>query len=155
MADTRPVSGHGVDVAVELDPTGAPGQFTTLGRLSSDFTTSLERGVADAHSHDKVVGVKVVSSIIELGEWDLSHWRVYGGDQSQEGVKEHFLSNTIFGVRVTGVSNGAGPGVDEMISSGQLSSYNDSMPVGPDGVRQIECMFQPSDAIIIDGELFD
>lgn len=153
MADTRPVSGHGVDVAVELDPAGAQGTFTTLGRLSADFVAEITRGVADAFSHDKRISVKVVSSLIELGEWDLSHWRVYG-DTSQDGVKDLFLANTITGVRITGVSNGAGPGVDEMIASGQFSSYNDSMPVGPDGIRQIECMFQPSDSIKIDGTIY-
>lgn len=154
MADTRPVSGHGVDVAVELDPAGAQGTFTTLGRLSADFVSTLERGVADAFSHDKTISVKVVSALIELGEWDLSHWRVYG-DTSQDGVKDLFLANTITGVRVRGVSNGAGAGVDEMIASGQFYTYTDNMPVGPDGVRQIECMFQPSDSIIIDGTVYD
>jgi hypothetical protein len=153
MADTRPVSGHGVDVAVELDPVGDQGNFTTLGRLSSDFALNFERGVADAWSHDKGFQVKVVSSLLQGCEWNLSHWRVYG-DTSQDGVKDLFLANTITGVRVTGVSNGAGPGVDEVISSGQFSSYNDSMPVGPDGVRQIECMFQPSDTIKIDGTVY-
>lgn len=153
MADTRPVSGHGVNVAVELDPSGAQGTFTVLGYLSSDFVNEMTRGVANAYAHDKTISNKVVSSIMELGQWDLTHLRVYG-NASQDGVRDLFLANTLTGVRITGVSDGAGPGIDELIASGQFSSYNDNMPVGPDGIRTVECMFEPSDAIKIDGTIY-
>lgn len=143
------ISGHGVQVAVELDPAGAPGVFTTLGEHVGDLSQSWSRGTTESTPHDETIDSHVPDGRFTRDTIDLSVNRIYGATD-QEGILDLFFANTKFGLKVTGTSSGAGAGTDEVIYSGFCTNFNDQSPVR-EGVRTAEITFQPSGPMIVDG----
>lgn len=145
------ISGHGVLVAVELDPAGAPGVFTTLGEHVGDLSQAWARGVTEVTPHSETVDSHVPDGRFTREALDLTVNRIYG-DTAQEGIRDLFFANTKFGLRLVGTSAGAGAGVDEVIYSGFCTQFTDNSPVR-EGARTAEIMFQPSGPMKVDGDI--
>lgn len=141
--------GHGALFAMELDPVGAPGTFTTIGELVGDIAVSLARTSVEVTPHNETIDSYVASAVMRREEWDLSV-NYDPADTTHVQMNEHLYDNVTFGVRFRGPGS-TGP-ADEWIASGFLTSVRQVNPAR-EGVRSLEVNFQPSDAMKIDGVL--
>lgn len=144
-------AGHGAKVYVELDPVGAQGVFTEIPELRGDIPglsgTRDETNITphnddiDSWVHGPIVRNPLAFSI-----------NFVPGNAVHEALRTAWLSSDPE-VRRRGwkfVGAGGGPGDDEVIGSGELSSWEDTSPEGA-GVRSASLSVRLSKAIIVDG----
>lgn len=149
-------SGHGTTIAIELNPAGAQGVFTTVVQLNGDITWGFMRPEEDVTSHNDdidtwVLGVFTrdpltfgVNYIFDDPTHDAS--TVGPGI----GLLGKLRTNDCFGFRVRGPAGL--PGQDEQLASGQVQAFNITSPVRV-GARTAECTIRASGAMLFDGEL--
>lgn len=143
-----PQSGHGALYAVEVDPVGAPGVYSTVPELNGDITTGATRNAIEAPIHNSNSLRRFPSNMIDFGEWAISFNYVYG-DPIHAAMRTHWLTGTIFGARKRGPGGLANS--DEMLASGFISNWQESNPVGTDSLRTVEATFSISSSVIVDG----
>lgn len=143
-------AGHGATIAIELDPSGAPGDFTVVAELNGDITfPELMRPETETTPHQDTIDSWVFG---RLGRGPLTWGVNYIFDNTTHsfasGLYKHLVNNTRFGVRLRGPSGTAGS--DEWIMSGNLTNMTQVAPVR-EGARTAEITYRPSKAMIIDG----
>lgn len=151
-------SGHGTTIAIELDPAGAQGVFTTVAQLNGDITWGFNRPEEDVTGHQDdidtwALGVFTRDPLtfgINYIFDDPTHSASTIG--SDHGLLAKLRTNDCYGFRLRG-PDGA-DGVDEWLASGQTQAFNATSPVRV-GARTAECTIRASGSMFFDGELQD
>lgn len=142
------VAGHGATIAMELDPTGAAGVFTTIAELNGDLTgLGLSRPETDVTPHQDDID-SWVTGVLMREPWTFSVNYVYA-DTTHDALRTAILDKTRHGFRFRGP--GGTTDTDEIIASGEVTSWNETNPVR-EGARTAEVTLRMSKAMIIDGE---
>lgn len=149
-------SGHGTTIAIELDPVGAQGVFTTIAQLNGDIAWGFNRPEEDVTGHESdidtwVLGVFTrdpLSFGVNYIFDDPTHSASTIG--SSIGLLGKLRTNDCFGFRLRGPEGAAGQ--DEWIASGQVQAFNATSPVRV-GARTAETTIRASGPMIFDGEL--
>lgn len=146
------VSGHGATVAVELDPSGSQGVFTTIAELNGDIQEpGLNRPETEVTPHQDTIDSFVMG---RLGRDPVTISVNYiFNDTSHSGLRDHIKDNVFFGVRILGPGAVAGSGTDEIIASGHVQNITITNPVR-EGARTAEITLRLSKAQIVDGVTF-
>lgn len=140
-----PASGHGAEMAIELDP-DVPDDYTTVGRYTGDFGGNFGGSSFDLRSHDRDI-VGYVPGMADPGPWTLSVNYVYG-DATHATLKQRAIDRRRFKVRFRGPGGLAS--IDETIVSGFMESWTRTAPV--DGVQTAEGTFRPDgETYLVDG----
>lgn len=120
-------SGHGTLVAVELDPTGAPGVFTDIAEQGDIGLPEINRNEFDATTQNEDIDSYVLG-VLRRGQFTIPlNW--IPDEQTHDhitGVFDKIITNEYFGVRV------AFPQVTPTlywIMSGQAQSLKPNAPV--------------------------
>lgn len=136
---------HGALYYVQLDPTGSPNTFTMVGGLNDDVTGfSMNRTATETTPHDLNID-EYSFGVPRREEWNLSV-NYDADDVVHEGLRQHSIDGTIFGVKFVGVQG------DWVLASGGITSYTQGNPV-QDGQRMATIGFQPSGPMWVDGVL--
>lgn len=142
-------AGHGALIAIELDPTGSPGTFTTVAELNGDITwPALTRPKSDVTAHQHQIGHNVRGVMMtEDLTWSINYIFDNSTHSFSTGLYKHMVDNATFGVRLRGP--GGTVGTDEWIMSGGLTNITQTSPVR-EGARTADITFAPSGPFIID-----
>lgn len=149
MTDAR--AGHGATIAMEQDPTGAPGVFTTIGELNGDITfPELSRPETDVTPHQDnidswVLGVPTrgpLSGSVNYIFDDPTHDHL-------TGMIKAFQDNEVRGFRIRGPGGSAD--TDEWIASGQFQTVGPITNPVRTGARTANFSIRLSGPMIIDG----
>lgn len=154
---SQAIAGHGALIAMELDPDGAPGVFTTIAELNGDITEpGYNRPETEVTPHQDDIDSWVTG---RLGRDPVTFSVNYIFDDPTHssldtagvgGLQQKIISNKFFGIQFLGPSAGAGPGVDEIIASGFVTNFAATDPVR-EGARTAEVTMRLSKAQIQDG----
>ena len=145
------IAGHGALIAIEQDPVGAPGVFTTVAELNGDITApGISRPVTVVTSHQdnidySVLGVMTREPLTFSVNWlfdDPTHDHL-------TGITSKIGDNERFGLRLRGPGGTAN--TDEWIMSGQISNVGPIVNPVREGARTADVTFVPSGPMIIDG----
>jgi hypothetical protein len=144
-------AGHGATIAIELDPVGAQGVFTTVAQLNGDITVGLSRPEEDVTSHNDDIDTYTLGVLMR----DVLTFGInfIFNDQTHDhltGLIGKLRDNECFGVRYRGPAGA--PASDEWIGSGQVSTFNVTNPVRV-GARTAECGIRLSGPMFFDGDL--
>jgi hypothetical protein len=141
------VSGHGATIAVELDPTGSPGNFTVIAELNGDLTgLGLSRPETEVTPHQDTIDSWVTGSLMRE-PWTFTVNYIYGNN-THEALRDAILGRTRTGFRFRGPDGT--DDTDEIIASGEVTNWNETNPVR-EGARSAEVTLRMSKAMIIDG----
>lgn len=146
-----PTSGHGALYAIEVDPDGAPGVYSTIPEQNSDITTGWTVNAIEAPVHNFNTLRRYPSTMIDPGEWTFS-FNYDPDDPVHAALRTHSLNKKVFGARKRGPGGLAND--DEMLATGFISSWQDTSPVGADSLRTVEVTFSISSSITVDGVEF-
>lgn len=143
-------AGHGTLIAMETDPTGSPGVFTTIAELNGDITPpSLERPETEVTTHQDTIDQWIMG---RLGRGPVTFGINFIFDDNthdhQTGLQSMIINNTIFGLRFRGPGGTAN--TDEIIASGQVQNMVMTNPVRQ-GARTAQVTVRLSKGQIIDG----
>jgi hypothetical protein len=150
---TQAVAGHGALIAVEQDPTGSPGVFTTIGELNGDITwPELSRGETEVTPHQDNIDSWVLG-ILRRGPLSFSVNWIYDEATHDHltGLINAISENEVRGFRLRGPGGAAD--TDEWIASGQVQAITQTAPVR-EGARTSDCTVRFSGPMIIDGVAF-
>lgn len=148
---TLPVAGHATVLAVEVDPAGAPGVFTTLPEVTSSIDWGGTRNKTEITPHGSNVDSHIVSQVQNRDDLTIEisykfantvHAALYG----------FWNANTIFGVMTIG-PEGTAPGTDTIIESGQLTTFKKMGPVR-NGEYKAQLVFRPSGPFKANGVIY-
>lgn len=144
------VAGHGATVAVELDPSGAPGVFTTVAELNGEIQEpGLNRPVSETTPHQDTIDSYVTG---RLGRDPVTFSVNYiFDDASHVALRQKIIDNEFFGIRIWGP--GGSDGSDEIIASGHMTNIRIVNPAR-EGARTAEMTIQLSKAQKVDGTAF-
>lgn len=131
-------SGHGAEMAIEVDPVGDPGVYTVVGALSSDTAPSYSRNAHERIAHNNDIDFHE-QGILRRGELSISVFYDYD-DAVHETLIGHLLAGTFFKLRFRGPGGLAS--TDETIYDGFLTGWSETDPV--DGVRTAAGTYRPS-----------
>ena len=150
---SQAVAGHGATIAVEADPTGAPGVFTTIAELNGDITwPELSRGETDVTPHQDTIDTWVLG-ILRRGLLTFSVNFIFDGATHDHltGLHEAIVLNEVRGYRLRGPAGTiADDGTDEWVASGQVQAIAQVAPVR-EGARTADVSVRFSGAMEIDG----
>lgn len=147
-------AGHGALVAVTLDPTGAPGVFTTIPELFCQIDWGWMHDTGDVTPHNKVIDKHIVSPVLKRDDRTLTLNFIHG-DTVHAKLQEFSLPPlTKIGMRFTAPGETQGSGVDEILESGYIKSFKVGHPLGANA-RKVDIVWRATGACLIDGELFD
>lgn len=144
------VSGHGATIAMELDPSGSPGSFTTIAELNGDIMPpGLNRPETEVTPHQDTIdswvtgrlGREAVTFSVNFIFNDQTH------DHST-GLQSMIINKTRFGLRFLGPSGTTD--TDEIIASGEVTNFQPTAPVR-EGARTADVTVRLSKAQKIDG----
>ena len=124
------VLGHGALIAMELDPAGAPGVFTTVAELSEEITdVTLMRNEVDVTAHNDTIDHWKLSSILRREPFSFGLGFKYDNNTHDHltGLKHKLLNNTLTGFRLRGPSGTTD--TDETIMSGYVQSMSRTFPL--------------------------
>lgn len=142
-------TGHGALIAIEVDPTGAPDVYQTVGDLTSDITQKWTLGGTENTPHNLSASTYEPDAVMELDELSIEVNYRYGNVGAYHmTLRNHFLNKRTFKLRLRGP--GGTTNSDEVIYSGYLSSWQESNP-RKTGSRKATGMFRPSGPFIVDG----
>ena len=153
-ATTLAVAGHGALIAIEQDPTGSPGTFTTIAELNGDITyPELSRPETEVTPHQLnidtwILGVPTRGPLTFSVNWIFDN----ATHDHLTGLTEAFFANETRGIRITGPGSPVSP-ADEWICSGAVQSINQTAPIRT-GVRSSDISIRLSGCQIIDGVEF-
>lgn len=146
-----PQAGHGSLIAIELDPAGAAGVFTTVAQLNGDITwPELGRPASQVTPHQDDID-SYVFGVLTVGTIGFSVNFIYDNTTHdyESGLYSKIINKEDFGMRLRGPSGSSG--VDEWIMSGQITAITQTAPVR-EGARTCDVTFQSSGTIIIEGD---
>lgn len=145
------VAGHGALIAIEKDPTGAQGTFTTLGGLSSDIQEpGVTRPETEITPHNADIdywlpGVRkreAVTFTVNFDYEDATHDHL-------TGLKAKANSGDTFGIRFRGPGWDT-EGENDFIASGFITSMTITNPV-MEGARTADVTMRLSGPMIDNG----
>lgn len=134
-------AGHGALIAMELDPTGAPGTFTTIAELNGDITEpGLSRPETDVTGHNNnidhyIFGVLQREPVTFSLNWIFDHET----HDHETGLKAKIIDNEIFGLRMSGPG-----GTLPVIMSGAVTNISGPMNPVREGARTTDVTFRAS-----------
>ena len=150
---SQAVSGHGVTLGYEQDPSGAAGTFTTVAELQGDISwPELMRESDEATPHNDDIDSYVFSGRLSRGTFDFDVYFVHD-DATHDfstGLPKLQVDGTTFGIRLRGP--GGTDDTDEWIMSGQIESFQPTAP-SPTGARAASFTFRPSGKMKVDGSV--
>lgn len=143
-------AGHGALIAIELDPSGQQGAFTTVAELNGDITwPELNRPETETTPHQDTIDDWVLG---RLGRGPLTFSvNFIFDDQTHDhltGLYSKIIDNELFGVRLRGPGGSAS--TDEWIASGQVQAVTQTSPVR-EGARTADVTIRLRKQQIIDG----
>ncbi len=128
-------AGHGALIAVELDPGGSQGTFTTIGELFTDVNwPTVSHPESDVTPHQLNDDVFVISNkrsrdavtlTVNYDDVDTTH-------DALTGAYNQFFANELRGFQIIG-PDGSSPSTDIWVASGYLQSISRVAPVGEGG----------------------
>lgn len=141
--------GHGTLIAVELDPTGAPGVFTDISEQRDVTAPTMERNEFDATTQNEDIDSYVLG-VFRRGLFSVP-LNFIPDDATQDhvtGVQKLLFDNTIAGFRITYPQ--VTPNV-VWIMSGQVKNFNITAPV--DGILTADLSVRLSGLMSINGTI--
>lgn len=146
---TQAISGHGALLAMEKDPGGSPGVFTTVAELNSDLGVGANRPETEATPHNDTID-SWVFGVLRREPWSFTVNFLFDDDTHDHltGLQKLLYDGTTFGMRFRGPGS-TGP-TDEIIVSGQVTNMMQTNPVR-EGIRTAEVTFRPSGLMSVDG----
>lgn len=146
--NTEPVSGHGVEFGVTLDPGAAPGDFTRIGYITSDLPFNTTSPTTVFTPHDKGISYVVVGPE-QHEEWTFTAPYV-SADPTHDFLREARQDRTFLGFQW---AFGTGMGSDQgVIASGYVSAWGLSQP-NTEGTRDMNVTIVRSGPYWVDGTL--
>ena len=147
---SQAASGHGATIAIELDPAGAPGDFTVVAELNGDIEwPGLNRPSTEVTPHQDTIDSFVTG---RLGRKPLSFSVNYVFDDETHdhltGLQAKIIAKEFFGIRLRG-PNGT-TDTDEVIASGEVTEISHTDPVR-EGARSSKVTIMLSKRQKIDG----
>lgn len=148
---TEAVAGHGALIAMELDPTGSPGVFTTIAELNGDITfPGLSRPETEVTPHQDTIDAFVMGILKREALQFSVNWLFDNGTHDfQTGLGYAIVNNELRGFRLRGP--GGSTDTDEWIGSGFVQNLSNTNPVR-EGARTSDCTVRFTGPMIIDGE---
>lgn len=150
---TDAVAGHGAEIAMEQDPTGSPGVFTSIAEVNGDIMPpALSREFAEATPHSDDIDSHV-PGVLRRDPMTFSVNLLYDNATHDHltGLIKAMIDKENRGFRVRGPQGvTADDGTDEWICSGHISNLSPANPVRT-GVRTMEVEVVMSGPMLIDG----
>lgn len=145
---SQAVAGHGATIAVEQNPTVAPGVFTTIAELNGDIQEpGLMRPETETTPHQDTIDSYIMG---RLGRDAVTFTINYiYSDASHADLVSKIQSNEFFGVRFRG-PGWTVEGQDEIIGSGFVQAISITDPVR-EGARTAEVTIRLSKRMKING----
>ena len=132
------VSGHGASIAMELDPTGAPGVFTAIAEINGDIMLpTLSRETTESTPHEDTVDYHVTSPVLRRSTVTMTLNYIFDDSthDSSTGLKAALTDRETRGYRIRGP--GGTTDSDEWIGSAEVISYGVTNPVRT-GIRSAD-----------------
>lgn len=145
------VAGHGALIAMEQDPSGAQGDFTTIGELNGDITwPELSRGEEEVTPHQDNIDSWVLG-VLRRGPLTFSINFIFDDATHDHltGLQKAIIDNERRGIRLRGPGGSAGS--DEWIASGDVQAISQTAPVR-EGARTADVTIRLSGPMEIDGQ---
>lgn len=144
---SQAVAGHGATIAMELDPVGAQGTFTTIAELNGDINEpGLTRPWTETTPHQDTIDSGVTG---RLGREPLTFSVNYiFDDTTHVALRDAIIENLFTGFRIRGPGGSANN--DEIVASGFVTNISVTNPVR-EGARSAEVTVQLSKAQKVDG----
>ena len=128
LSAARP--GHGCKLRVTLDPVGAPGVYTTISEVTSNFDfPELTRGETEVTPHNRTMDYKVLDNYSKRGDYTIGlNWTDDATQDAEDGLFSLYWSKQIAGFHIlfpdqaVSIANG-------WICSGQVKSFKVSAPI--------------------------
>src|SRR5688572_23942084 len=101
------VAGHGATLAIELNPSGAPGVFTVIAELNGDLTgLGLERPETEVTPHQDTID-SWVTGVLRRQPWSFTVNYIYA-NTTHDALRDFILARTRTGFRFRGPAGSAG-----------------------------------------------
>jgi len=148
---TLPVAGHAAIHAIEVDPSGSQGVFTTVPEVTSsiDWDTTREKTVITPHGAG--VSSNIVSQVITVndisGEMTFKH-----ANTVHAAMLNHYLNKVQFGWMMVG-PDGTAPSTDTVICSGEFTTFKKMAPAR-NGEYKVGFVFTPSGPFKANGVIY-
>lgn len=142
--------GHGATIAIELDPTGAQGTFTTVAELNGDINwPPLQRDWTETTPHQDDID-DGVTGVLTRGELSFSVNFIFDDETHDHltGLQQKIVDDELFGVRMRGPGGSAN--TDEWIASGHVVGFTQTSPVRS-GARTADVTIRLRKQMRIDG----
>ncbi len=149
---SQAIAGHGALIAMEKDPVGSPGVFTTIAELNSDIKwPELSRPEVEVSTHQDNIDQWITSGTLTRGSLTFSVNFLFNDSTHDHltGLTYAIRQNQMRGFRLRGPSSTAGPSVDEWIMSGFVQKIDETAAIK--GARTANITVRPTKAMIIDG----
>ncbi len=148
---SRAIAGHGALLAMELDPVGAPGIFTTIAELNGDMPfPNLKRNATNVTAHTDDIDWNVFGVLMRDPITFGTNY-IYDDETHDHltGLAAAIISNERRGFRFTGP--GGGVDDDEIIVSGEVSEVGPVQHPVRDGARTRDVTITLSGPMKMDG----
>jgi hypothetical protein len=151
MAGTLPVAGHAAIHAIEVDPTGAQGTFTTVPEVTSSIDLNTTREATEISAHGDIADRYIVSQLIKRDvitlEITYKHANVV-----HAALEDHYYAKTKFGLMTIG-PDGTAPNTDTILQSGELISFSKMAP-NRAGEYKVSAQFRPTGRFKVNGTIY-
>lgn len=146
---SQAIAGHGALIAIELDPTGSQGTFTTVAELNGDIQEpGYNRPETEVTPHQDTIDSWVTG---RLGRDPVTFSVNFIHDNNTHdhltGLENKIINNENFGIQFLGPGGTAG--TDEIIASGFVTNLTITNPVR-EGARTAEVTIRLSKQQITD-----
>lgn len=148
---TNAIAGHGATIAMELDPTGSPGTFTTIAELNGDLNfPDLMRAEEEVTPHQDDIDSWVLG-VMSRGPFTGSVNYIYDDQTHDEtdGLIAAIVAGETRGFRFRGPNGSAD--TDEWIASGEVQQFGPIVHPVRSGARTAEFTLRFSGAMKING----
>lgn len=145
---TNAVPGHGASLAVELDPVGSQGTFTVVGELADVKPPTLMRTATETTIHNENIDSQI-TGVLRRDPMTFTINFIHDNTTHDHtaGIMKLLIDNTVAGWRYRGPGGTAGD--DEWIMSGQIESFDRTVPAR-EGVQTADVSVRLSGPMIID-----